>query len=426
MNGQTSTTVKGSNGKLVGSDVEPSSPVHLPVEDPARDENASPVTAENPMMPQVVVDPRKDLWQNIALNTKDNQPTQTEINLLVVGTSGGGKTSVLHRIFSSISTSGSAVSKGSVKLKPTTALDYTFARRTDRHVSQIAHLWELAQGTELSQLCDVVITPDNIHSMLLMIVVDCSDPSTMWETVTYWLKRVDRRMNEIMQKMRAKGSTTPDKLINRCMRTLGVDHPDKDRIRIPGLPIVIVCNKLDAFAGDMPLMKTMVRSMRFLAHLYGAYLIFTAETDASKLRALMNHLVFLVPFDPRLIELDPERGPVLVLPDTDTFADIGDPTVCDMSDFRSTGDAEIDRWKAPFDSLFPPKHVDGRRNSDPFLKRLYDAGENGFGEPAIDAMRKQKDDELEQYRKGASKREKNGTEEKEKGKGKSKKEKEVS
>ncbi|KAH9578648.1 hypothetical protein LSM04_001346 [Trypanosoma melophagium] len=423
MNGESSTTEKAMNNGTAGGMAEPGSPDRIPGDDSTREEITSPTTAENSTTPQVVVDPRKDLWQNIALNTKDNHVTQTEVNLLVVGTSGGGKTSVLHRIFSSISTSGSAVSKSGVKLKPTTALDYSFARRSDRHVSQMAHLWELAQGTELSQLCDVVITPDTIHSMILMIVVDCSDPSTMWETVTYWLKRVDRRMNEIMQKMRAKGSTTPDKLINRCIRTLGEGHPDKDRIRFAGLPIVIVCNKLDAFTGDMPLMKTMVRCMRFLAHLYGAYLIFTAETDATKLRALLNLIVFLVPFDAKLIELDPERGPVLVIPDADTFADIGDPVVCDMTEFRSTGDAEIDRWKAPFDALFPPKRADGRRSSDPFLKRLFDTGENGFGEPAIDAMRKQKDDELEQYRKGSSKREKTGNEEKG-GKTKAKKEKE--
>ncbi|KEG10622.1 putative dynein light intermediate chain [Trypanosoma grayi] len=384
------------------------------------DGDASP-TDEGPAMPPVVIDPTKDLWQNIALNTKENHVTQTEVHMLVVGSPGGGKTTVLQRLFAAINTSSNAPGKTTLKVKPTTALDYTFARRNDRHISQVAHFWELAQGMELSQLCDVVITPENVHTMMLTIVVDCGDPSTMWETTAYWLKRIDRRVMEITQKMRAKGSATPDKLQARAKRTIGETHPDLGRLRLSGVPTIVVCNKLDAFAGDMTQLKAMVRCMRYIVHMYGAYLVFTSENDTTKLRSLMSHIIFLAPLDSRHIELDPERGAVLVVPDADTFADIGDPMVHDMGDFRSTGDVELDRWKAPFDAMFPPKRSEGRMQNDSFLKKLYDTGDGGFGEPTIDAMRKQKDEELEQHRKGALKGEKVGKEEK--GKAREKKEK---
>ncbi|RNF27128.1 putative dynein light intermediate chain [Trypanosoma conorhini] len=376
---------------------------------------------EGPAMPQVIVDPTKDLWQNIVLNTRENQMTQTEVNVLIVGTSGGGKTSVLRRLFAGMNTASSSVPKSSLKVKPTTALDYSFARRSDRHIPQVAHFWELAQGMELSQLCDVVVTPENVHTMLLAIVVDCSEPSTMWDTVAYWMKRVDRRVVEISQKMRAKGSTTPDKLLSRAKRLLGMDHPDLGRLRLSGIPTIIICNKLDAFDGDMTMLKTLVGCMRFIAHIYGAYLIFTSDADATKLRAVMNHLLFVSNFDLKHVELDPERGPVLVIPSADTFADIGDPPVCDMGSFQSTGDAELDRWKAPLDALFSAKQSGRRMQNDSFLKRLYDTGENGFGEPTIDAVQKQKEDELEQYRKGAFRRDKSNKEDR--GKSKEKKEK---
>ncbi|RNF10549.1 putative dynein light intermediate chain [Trypanosoma rangeli] len=365
---------------------------------------------EGPAIPHVIIDSTKDLWQNIILNTRDNQVTQTEVNALIVGTSGGGKTSILRRLFSGMNTASSSIPKSSLKVKPTTALDYSFARRNDRHIPQVAHFWELAQGTELSQLCDVVVTPENVHTILLAIVVDCSEPSTMWDTVAYWVKRVDRRVMEILQKMRAKGSTTPEKLLTRAKRLLGMDHPDMDRLRLSGIPTIIICNKLDAFAGDMTMLKTLVRCMRFIAHMYGCYLIFTSEADTTKLRAVMNHLIFVSNFDLKHIELDPERGAVLVIPSADTFADIGEPVVCDMGSFQSTGDTELDRWKASLDATFSAKQSETRTHNDSFLKRLYDTGENGFGEPTIDAVQKQKEDELEQYRKNAFKREKSNNE----------------
>jgi dynein light intermediate chain 2 len=145
--------------------------------------------------------------------------------------------------------------------------------------------------------------------------------------------------------------------------------------------------------------------MRFLAHLYGASLIFTSDFPAEvlKYRSLMNHLVFGVPFDPRHLQFDPERGCALITPDKETFNLIGDPNASNLGSFKSTGDNEIDRWKSPFDDVFPPKRAEAKSTEDPFLQQLYDQ-KSGFGEPAIDAMRKQKDDELEQYRRNASKK----------------------
>ncbi|EAN80626.1 dynein light intermediate chain, putative [Trypanosoma brucei brucei TREU927] len=378
-----------------------------PAADVAPADSAAPPA---PAAPQIVVDPTKDLWQNIALNTKENNLPQSEANLFVVGCSGAGKTSVIQRVCSAIGAGGNTSGKGKTKVKPTTALDYQYTTRSDRHVSQTVHFWELAQGMELSQLCEVVITPENVHLMHIAIVVDFSDPSSMWDTLAYWLKRVDRRANEILQKMRAKGSNTPDKLHARAQRALGEGHPDLKRVRLSGLPTVIVCNKVDAFPGPMEQMKTLTRCLRFIAHLYGAYLVFSSDADSAKLRLLLNHLLFLTPFDARQVELDVERGTILIMPENDTFVDIGDPPLCDGPSggpvTQSTGDSELDRWKVPLDAMFPPKAGGGRAQSDAMLKRLYDMGEGGFGEPTIDTIRRQKDEELEQYRKSAARRDK--------------------
>lgn len=344
----------------------------------------------------VKVDVSKDLWTNILQNVKEAAASEAvDQTVLVVGAKGSGKSTVINRILGTTS-----------KVKPTTALEYSFGKRDDRNVSQTAHFWELAQGSDLSQLADVVITPENVHSVVIVIVLDCNDMSSMFDTALYWLKRTDRRTQEIFQKMRAKNSTTPDKLISRAKRLVGEAHPDMSRMRISGIPTVLVCNRLDIFKGDSTRLKLMARTMRYLAHLYGASVVFTSENsvEVSKLRALMNWYAFQVPLEGRFINTDPERGSVLVTPERDIFRDIGDANSSNMADFKSTGDSEVDRWKAAFDEVFPPKKVDAKlADEDPFLKKLYDAND-GYGEPAIDSMRRQKDEELEQYRKNSSKK----------------------
>ena len=355
----------------------------------------------------IVIDPTKDLWQNIARNVKDANVEQTETNLVIVGASGSGKTTLLHRIYSSFQST--SAGSGSKKVKPTTALDYSFARRSERNVAQVAHFWEIAQGTQFSQLLDIVVTPENVHAVVAAVVVDASEEGlpVAWETATYWLKQIDRRVSEIAERMKAKGSTTPDKIIARAQKTVGMNHPDLKRMRLSGLPTVLVVNKIDAFRGDTQQLKLLCRSMRYLAHLYGAHVIFTSEPESVKWRALMNHILFQAPFDIKYLQTDPERSCVLLTVDRDSFVDIGDPNVSRLGNgggSGSTGDAELDRWKAPFDEAFPPRKLneDDKVREDPFIRRLYDTSEGGFGEPAIDALRKQKDEELEQYRKNSS------------------------
>lgn len=379
--------------------------------------------------PKVTIDQTKDLWQNISLNVKDGEAETNEVNVLMVGASESGKSTLLQRIYSTFTsaTTGGSTSRGkagsggtsSKKIKPTTALDYSFARRTDRHQAQVAHFWELAQGTDLSQLADVIVTPENIHAMAIIVVVDASDGGLgkIWETATYWLKRLDRRISEILSRMRAKGSGTPDKLLHRAHRLLGgEENPDLKRMRISGVPTVLVVNKMDAFSKDSTKLKLLGQCLRFLAHLYGAHLIFTGEDETvAKWRLLISHILFQSPFDTRQIQMDPERGNLLVMADRDSFIDIGDPPITNFSSMQRgarSGDGELDRWGAPFDAVFPPKQENALasedRRQDDFMKKLYDLSEDGYGEPTIDAMRRQKEEELEQYRKAMKAKERGG------------------
>lgn len=345
--------------------------------------------------PQVKIDSTKDLWANIAANVKEQSQETSDQTVLVVGVKQSGKTSVIQRMLGATSSNP----------KATTALEYSYGKKEERNVTQIAHFWELAQGMELSQLSDVVIVAENIHSTLAVVVVDCQDVSSAWVNATFWMKKIDSRAQELFQKMRAKGSQTPDKLLLRAKKRIGENHPDASRIRNSGIPTVLVCNRLDKWKHDTGKLKHFARSMRFLAHIYGASLIFTSdhEREATKLRALLNHLIFQSAFDQKYTLFDTDKGGLLIPAGSDTFVSIGDPVPCNMAAFKPTGDGELDRWKAPFDETFQPRDDDknGAALDKDFMEKLYSTT-NGYGEPLIDAMRKQKDSELEQYRKAAA------------------------
>lgn len=352
------------------------------------------VAAAEAERPKPVVDVNKDLWSNIQANVKDVAESSNDQTVLLVGSRHCGKSSIIHRLNGNTS-----------QTKPTTALEYSYGKREDRNQTSIAHFWELAQGAELAQLADVVLTPETIHQCIACVVLDCNDLGTAFQTANSWLKRIDRRVQDIFAKMRAKSSNTPDKMMGRMKKRIGEDHPDLAQMRISGVPTVIICSRMDMLKEDTVRNKLLVKTMRFIAHIHGASLLFTSENEreSSKLRAMLSHMIFQLPLDAKNINFDPEKGGVLIPAGQDTFASIGDPHPSAPRDFQPSGDSTLDRWKAPFDEMFPPRTLRedqaGSVNSvkDEFYQQLYDP-EKGAAEAIVDATRKQKDSELEQYR----------------------------
>lgn len=212
----------------------------------------------------------KDLWANISANVKDVADVATEQTVLFVGSRHCGKSSIVCRLNGT-----------TTQPKPTTALEYSYGKRDERNQTSIAHFWELAQGAELAQLADVVLAPETIHQSVVCVVVDCNDLGTMFQTATAWLKRIDKRVAEIFQKMRAKASNTPEKMIARMRKRIGDDHPDLNSLRISGVPTILICSRLDLLKDDTVRNKLLVSTMRFIAHLHGAALLFTSEAEST-------------------------------------------------------------------------------------------------------------------------------------------------
>ena len=213
----------------------------------------------------------KDVWQIIQSQQPPNAQEQQDTNILFVGNRGSGKTTLINKFIRK---------DENTPPKPTTALEYTHAKREEAKVVKVAHLWELGGGQQLNSLMDVVITPENIHTVLCVIVADMSDPHGVWSSVYYWLTKIKKRVGECFLKMQQRSSNTPGKMIQRMQKRFGESHPDleNNKVTIIGIPILIVAAKYDTFRNEgTEYAKVMAKTLRFFAHSYAASLIYTSQ-----------------------------------------------------------------------------------------------------------------------------------------------------
>eukprot|EP00730_Choanoeca_flexa_P006649 TRINITY_DN12194_c0_g3_i5.p4 TRINITY_DN12194_c0_g3~~TRINITY_DN12194_c0_g3_i5.p4 ORF type:complete len:179 (+),score=9.59 TRINITY_DN12194_c0_g3_i5:3356-3892(+) len=128
----------------------------------------------------------KDLWR-IASKTKDKERSSGDSRtLLVLGDQNAGKSSLILRF----------LDRTNEAVKPTTALEYTFGRRSRGHdnTKDVVHIWELGGGTALKELLETPITVSSIKSLSIVLVLDLSQPDTLWSTLDTLLSAV-RHMN---------------------------------------------------------------------------------------------------------------------------------------------------------------------------------------------------------------------------------------
>ncbi|KAJ9469523.1 Cytoplasmic dynein 2 light intermediate chain 1 [Diplonema papillatum] len=334
--------------------------------------------------PKLKLDRNKTLWDNIAATKPSGAVETQDVNVLVIGSRKGGKSTLIQRF----------IKKDEATIpKPTSALEYSHGRKEEGKKVQTAHFWEVGGGCDLHMLMDVVISPENIHTLVAVVVVDLSDPRTLWHTLTASLSRMNKRVQECYARMKVKNNTTPDRLLQRHKRKIGEDHADLSKIMLNGIPTVIVGTKYDMFH-DNPHTKIMAKTLRFIAHRNGMHLAWVStkdEKDMTRFRLLMSNLVFGTPFAERYINLDYAAGPLMVWPGRDSFEQIGPPIGLQKppENFASCGDAELDAYKRPYDDVYPPKPSQ-QQEKDLFSAALYEE----FEEREIDAYRRQKDEEL--------------------------------
>uniref|UniRef100_A0A672N7L8 Cytoplasmic dynein 2 light intermediate chain 1 n=1 Tax=Sinocyclocheilus grahami TaxID=75366 RepID=A0A672N7L8_SINGR len=311
-------------------------------------------------------------------------PTQRTV--FFMGSKAGGKTTILLRFLDRDETA-----------KPTLALEYTFGRRARGHNTpkDIAHLWELGGGISLSDLVQIPMTADNVSSLSVVLVLDLSKPNVLWETMERLLDSARSQVEKVCASHQKTGESRYGK--QRVPRVLHKDYPDRELISPFPVPLLIVGSKFDIFQDfDSEKRKVICKTLRFIAHFYGASLIvgLTSYYRISEcgLKMIMDHNIQKF----ESISTDPSK-PLAIPAGFDSLSQIGPPVTSDVDIGTLHAKNPLDLWKKVFERVFPPENIKERKElKDP-------AKDPQYNETLIDSIRAQKDQELEQYKREQAK-----------------------
>ncbi|XP_059160570.1 cytoplasmic dynein 2 light intermediate chain 1-like [Physella acuta] len=339
----------------------------------------------------------RSLWDiaiEQASRSKGNENSLSESEestVILVGSKNSGKTSILLRY-----------ADRDEPPKPTVALEYTHAKKPKgvTIAKDVGHIWELGGGTWLTKLIDIPINPNILLNTTLILVLDLSAPAELWTTMETLLKAAESRVKEAIREAQAVDPQIEKKLKKKAMERVGEDHPDKDELRPFLLPLVIIGSKYDIFQDfDSEKRKNICKTLRYVAHVYGATLqFFSIKHDqlVTKLKSLLTYCLFNKDFS-KANQVDHNK-PIFVYPGQDTKKQIGPPPLSESDIGKYKPEDTISLWKNAFTKLFPQTSVNNPAAID-------DPGKDPqYAEPDIDTLRTQKDEELERYRKLAERK----------------------
>ncbi|XP_024283437.1 cytoplasmic dynein 2 light intermediate chain 1 isoform X1 [Oncorhynchus tshawytscha] len=317
-----------------------------------------------------------------------------ERTVFFIGNKAGGKTTILLRCLDR-----------DEPPKPTLALEYTFGRRARGHNTpkDIAHLWELGGGTSLSDLVQIPITAQNVRSLSVVLVLDLSKPNALWGTMERLLQttrtQVEKACSKPQRTVESKAGSK-QQAQNRPLMVLPKDHPDRELINPFPVPLLIIGSKFDIFQDfDSEKRKVICKTLRFISHYYAASLIFTSsksESLMSKTKSLFTQLGFGTEKG-KSMSSDLSK-PLIIPAGMDSLSQIGSPPTTDVDIGTLHAKNPLDLWKKVFEVVFPPENT-----SDHHRELKDPAKDPQYSEPQIDSMRAQKDTELDQYKRNASK-----------------------
>ncbi|XP_077781661.1 cytoplasmic dynein 2 light intermediate chain 1 isoform X2 [Podarcis muralis] len=286
-----------------------------------------------------------------------------ERSLFFIGNKNGGKTTIILR----------CLDRDEIP-KPTLALEYTFGRRAKGHNTpkDIANFWELGGGTSLLDLIPIPITTANIRTFAIVLVLDLSKPNELWPTMESLLQATRKHVDRVITKLGQTNPKAATEIKQRIWNNLPKDHPDRELIDPFPIPLVIIGSKYDMFH-------------------------FTSKSEALllKTRTLINHLAF--GFDRSKSMSVDQNKPLFIPAGMDSLSQIGPPPASNSDIGKLHAQTPMDLWKKVFEKAFPPKNVG-------VFKEVKDPAQDPqYGEYEVDAMRAQKNQELEQYKRNASK-----------------------
>lgn len=264
-------------------------------------------------------------------------------------------------------------------VRPTLALEYSFARRTNSsgQSSQklIGNIWELGSLANSNQLIDVPIKSHGLQHFSVIIMLNLAEPGDLLTDLESALQGLKQAISNIHSDSEIR--QFKDKLIESGSLK---DHPDINTLEIMPCSITIVGGMYDKFENlDPEIKKHVVRFLRSISHTLGAALVFYSTkvpSLAKTVRDVMNCLSFGSPQNPIRAHKTDYNEPVLISHLSDSWEKIG------------VLPSNSERIAITFSSQIQQiKTKENKESTDP-------ARDPNFREPIIDDLRVMKDEEL--------------------------------
>ncbi|XP_004839426.1 cytoplasmic dynein 2 light intermediate chain 1 isoform X3 [Heterocephalus glaber] len=232
----------------------------------------------------------------------------------------------------------------------------------------------------------------------IVLILDLSKPNDLWPTMENLLQATRSHVDKVIMKLGRTNSKAASEMRQKIWSKMQKDHPDRELIDPFPIPLVIIGSKYDIFQDfDSEKRKAICKTLRFVAHYYGASLMFTSKSEALllKIRGVINQLAFGIDKS-KSICVD-QNKPLFITAGLDSLCQIGPPPVPDNDIGKFHAHSPMELWKKVYEKLFPPKRINTLKDvKDP-------ARDPQYAESEVDEMRIQKDQELEQYKRNASK-----------------------
>ncbi|KAK0157734.1 hypothetical protein PV328_011435 [Microctonus aethiopoides] len=299
-----------------------------------------------------------------------------EQSIIVIGENNVGKTTMIYRY----------LEKDENTIKPTIAIDYSFARKTGKNwTKNYIHFWEIGNLTP-SLIAAAISGALSLHSaeqILLIIMIDLSKPETLWSTL-------ERSLTTIRSAIKITHSENTINELKKS-RLKKLKNPTNNSQIVDPLPYktCIVAGKYDQFKNFKLATKKLIgQTLRQISFTTLSHLQYYSSKDSHlvrKMKDILSHYVSSSNENNYKKEYSCDYEQPLLIPiDSESLNDIH------LNNYSSTQSSSIiDVIKHIYLSEYPDneKLINEINFENP-------TNDPNFNEPIIDKLLSQREEEI--------------------------------
>lgn len=252
----------------------------------------------------------------------------------------------------------------------------------------VCHLWELGGGCAYTSLLTTVLRARSLTTTSIFMVVDLTRPEFIWVTVEALIAKLRDILSAEIQSETGVKLQVRQQLYQCTRQRITDSHPDRTVLSPLPVPLVFIASKYDELAGVVGQpdhRRLLCRSLRFLAHMYGAAL-YSCSLKLPALTRRARELFNQYAFDgPERSQLSQDYSKPLLIP-------AGADSLSAIVGADLGMDTSYNAMRNAFTSVFPQEDIRSGGVADDPCKDV------NFLHPVIDQRRAEKDQDMERLR----------------------------